>query len=136
MIQIPFTPEKFAREMKPKISGANLNLDYENIESSLYKVAVEITEIISQKAYDRLIQIFTGEYTTPDDDEKVKTQDSAVDYLQRAMLHLCIYEHSIFLIAQIKNDGITVQKTDNDTTIYISARRVKSETDNTRMVLD
>jgi len=40
MIKIPFKPENFAKEMKPKISGMNLSLEYYNIESSLYKVGI------------------------------------------------------------------------------------------------
>ena len=97
--------------MKPKISGANLSLEYENIESSLYKVSVSVVDIISQEAYDRIITNF--EASTIVDIEK-----EAIDNLQRAMLHFAIYEHSIFLIAQIGNDGITVKKTDDNTTIY------------------
>ena len=75
--------------MKPKISGANLSLEYENIESSLYKVSVSVVDIISQEAYDRIITNF--EASTIVDIEK-----EAIDNLQRAMLHFAIYEHSIF----------------------------------------
>jgi sulfur transfer protein SufE len=34
MIKIPFKREGFAKEMKPKISGANLSLEYDNIEEN------------------------------------------------------------------------------------------------------
>jgi hypothetical protein len=113
MIKVPFKNDnaEFAREMKPKISGSNLNLEYQNIESSLYKVAAEIPNTISQALYDRLVQKFQeGNPTDPD--------LTAIDYLQRAMLHFAIFEHSIFLITQIGNDGITVKKTDTETTAY------------------
>ncbi|MDR0863711.1 MAG: hypothetical protein LBO74_02110 [Candidatus Symbiothrix sp.] len=113
MIKVPFRPDKaeFAREMKPKISGNNLNLEYQNIESSLYKVAAEIPDTISQTIYDRLVDAFiAGDPAEPD--------KTAIDYLRRAMLHFALYEHAIFLITHISNDGITVKKNDNETTAF------------------
>lgn len=106
---IPFQRDGFAREMKPKISGNNLTLEYDNIESSLFKVGQEIAELLSTEVYEL---ICVGS-TTPTD--KVV---QAKDYLQRSMLHFAIYQHSIYLIAKIGNDGITVKKTDTETTIY------------------
>jgi hypothetical protein len=58
MIKVPFKPENFAKEMKPKISGMNLSLEYYNIESSLLKVGKQIPKTISQKLYDRLVNAF------------------------------------------------------------------------------
>ncbi len=118
MIKIPFNQAGFAREMKPKISGANLKLDFENIESSLYKVAVDMSELLSQGVYDRLMKIYDSEYSPAESEEKINIQKQAIDYLQRTMLHFAVYEHTIFLIAQIGNDGITVKKTDDQTTIF------------------
>jgi hypothetical protein len=117
MIAIPFSSVNFASEMKPKISGANLNLDYENIASSIDKVAEDIIELLSRKVYLRLLDIYNKK-SLPEKIDDLDILNQAVDYLQRAMLHFAIYEHSIFLIAQIKNDGITVKKTDDQTTIF------------------
>ncbi|MCL1942548.1 MAG: hypothetical protein FWF54_03240 [Candidatus Azobacteroides sp.] len=97
--------------MKPKISGANLSLEFENIESSLYKVAATVPGNISQELYDRLVKNYINNTT---DDKEL----TAVDYLQRAMLHFTVFEHVIFLIAQISNDGITTKKNDSETTIF------------------
>jgi len=111
MIKIPFRSEDFAKEMKPKISGNNLSLDYDNIESSLYKIAAELPQALSQKLYDRLIDKYL-ETDTPELDA------TAIDYLQRAMLHFTIYEHLILLTVRVSNDGVTVKKNDNETTAY------------------
>ena len=42
----------------------------------------------------------------------------ALDYLQRAILHFALYHHIIYLIANVDNDGVTVTKSDDNTTIY------------------
>jgi hypothetical protein len=111
MIRIPFKLEDFAKEMKPKISGINLNFEYDNLESSLYKVAVKIPDTISQAMYNRLMDYFVaGDIQEPD--------ATALDYLQRAMLHFTIYEHMIYIILEISNDGITTKKNDKATTAW------------------
>jgi len=111
MIRIPFRRDGFAAEMKPKISGTNLSLEYDNIESSLAKVGSDIANTLPQTLIDRLIEKFnTGAPPEPD--------ATAIDYLQRAMLHFAIYEHLIFLITRISNDGVTVKKNDDETTAY------------------
>jgi hypothetical protein len=110
MIRVPFRPENFSKEMKPKISGINLSMEYDNIASSLLKVGKKIPGIISGKLYDRLVDSF---FKTPSELEL-----TAIDYLQRAMLHFTIYEHKIFLVLNISNDGITTKKTAAETTAF------------------
>jgi hypothetical protein len=111
MIKIPFNPDTFAPEMKPKISGLNLSLEYDNLESSLMKVAKQIPASISGAVYDRLVNAyFAGDPVEPD--------STAIDYLQRAMLHFTIFEHKIYIMLNVSNDGITTRKTDNETTAY------------------
>lgn len=53
------------------------------------------------------------------DREMVSTvKAEALDYLQRAILHLALYHHVIYLIANVDNDGVTVTKSEDKTTIY------------------
>lgn len=111
MIRVPFERDSFAPEMKPKISGMNLSLEYDNVESSLMKVARQIPTIISQAMYNRLVDL----YLLPTTDDIYLT---AIDYLQRAMLHFTIYEHKIYIMLNVSNDGITTKKTDTETTAY------------------
>lgn len=111
MIKVPFKPETFSREMKPRISGMNLSLEYYNIESSLYKVARKIHEIISVEVYEYLV----GKYANNDTEE---VNLIAIDYLQRSMLHLTIYEHMPYIVLNISNDGVTTKKSDTETTAY------------------
>ena len=56
----------FATEMKPKIFGNNLSLEYDNIESSLMKVGADILKILSGKLIDRLVdQYLAGNVPEP-----------------------------------------------------------------------
>lgn len=111
MIKIPFNRESFSREMKPKISGVNLSLEYSNIESSLVKTAAETASLLSEALYGRLADAFHSGVPS-------EAEAGAIDFLQRALLHFTLYEHLIFLIAQVSNDGVTVKKTENETTAY------------------
>lgn len=102
--------ETFASEMKPKISGAHLTLEYANIESSIAKVAIDCSDILGETLYEKICE---GNAS-----DKEKLQEKALDYLQRSMLHFCLYEHLIFLITQIKDSGVTVAKSEKDTTVF------------------
>ena len=109
-IKTPFDKDTFSEDAKPLISGIDLDLDYENIESSISKVAIDCMDIIGKKLYNNLC---SGSAT-----EDKNLQAEALDYLKRAMLHFCLYEHLIFLITRVKNSGVTVAKTEHETTIF------------------
>lgn len=111
MIKLPFSSLSFASEMKPLISGVNLSLEYENVESSLSKIAVDIRSIISAPMYDKIVEWYDN---APEDSVLLES----VQLLQRSMLHFLIYEHSIFLITRVSNDGITIKKNDDETTAF------------------
>jgi len=112
MIRIPFRRDRFATEMKPKISGANLSLEYDNIESSLMKVGADVSRILPPPLIDRLVNHYAAAGPPAEPDA------TAIDYLQRAILHFAVYQHTIFLITRVSNDGITIKKTDDETTAY------------------
>jgi len=111
MIRIPFKRDGFSTEMKPKISGANLSLEYDNIESSLMKVGADILQILPVKLIDRLVDRYINK-------DANNLEEIAIDYLQRAILHFAVFEHLIFIITRISNDGVTVKKNDDETTAY------------------
>jgi len=96
---------------KPKISGLNLSLDYDNIESSLIKVGADIARTLPQSLINRLVSTYLSG-SVPDPDA------TAIDYLQHAMLHFTVFEHTIFLITRVSNDGITIKKNDDETTAF------------------
>lgn len=52
------------------------------------------------------------------EEPNIEIQKEALDYLQRAILHFALYHHIIYLIANVDNDGVTVTKSDDKTTIY------------------
>lgn len=105
----PFTSENFQEEMKPKLSMAFKALEFENIESSIVKVCAEMSDKLGTKTYEAIC-------TIPEEPNEVQTE--AQDYLQRAILHFALYHHIIYLIANVDNDGVTVTKSDDKTTIY------------------
>ena len=109
----PFNSENFQEEMKPKLSMAFKALEYENIESSIQKACVEMSDKLGSDTYEAICVKQEEEEAT---DSGVKAE--ALDYLQRAILHFALYHHIIYLIANVSNDGVTVTKSDDKTTIY------------------
>lgn len=109
----PFNSENFQEEMKPKLSMAFKALEYENIESSIQKACVEMSDKLGSETYEAICAKPEEEEAT---DSGVKAE--ALDYLQRAILHFAMYHHIIYLIANVSNDGVTVTKSDDKTTIY------------------
>ena len=109
----PFNSENFQEEMKPKLSMAFKALEYENIESSIQKACVEMSDKLGSDTYEAICAKPEEEEAT---DSGVKA--GALDYLQRAILHFALYHHIIYLIANVSNDGVTVTKSDDKTTIY------------------
>lgn len=117
----PFNSENFQEEMKPKLSMAFKALEYENIESSIQKACVEMSDKLGSETYEAICakpEPTPDPEPTPEEatDSGVKTE--ALDYLQRAILHFALYHHIIYLIANVSNDGVTVTKSDDKTTIY------------------
>lgn len=109
----PFNSENFQEEMKPKLSMAFKALEYENIESSIQKACVEMSDKLGSETYEAICAKPEEKEAT---DSGVKAE--AIDYLQRAILHFALYHHIIYLIANVSNDGVTVTKSDDKTTIY------------------
>lgn len=114
---IPFNRSTFQRDMKSRVSMAHLALEYENIESSVVKVCAELSDLLSPLTYEEVIAVGNkaDTYVTAEEREAAA---AGLDYLRRAILHFALYEHVIYTIANITNDGITVTKTDDKTTIY------------------
>lgn len=107
MIKIPFNSLTFGADIKSNISAVNLGFEFENIESSLIKAAVEIRKVIGPSVYDKILEL-------KDDEEK----KNLYECLQKAMLHLAFYNNLIFIAVKIDNDGITTKKNNNETTAY------------------
>jgi len=126
-LKIPFTRAAFATDMKSKISGTNVTLAFDNIESTLIKVGVEAAELIGQTLYDKVCDgtaantpAIPAEGETPEVPANAETalNAQAKDYLQRAILHFAMYHHTIFFVANIGNDGITQKKSENEAPLY------------------
>jgi len=126
-LKIPFTRLAFSTEMKPLFSGGNVTLQYDNLESPLTKVGVEVAELIGSTLYNGICDSTAAKtiaVAAHDDipevlaNSETEINASAKDYLQRAMINFAMYQHTIFMIAKIGNDGITQKKSDSETPIY------------------
>ena len=132
-LKIPFTRANFATEMKPKLSGANVTLSYDNLESPMTKAGADIADLIGQSLYDKLCDGTAAkteavaaipadgdipEVPAVEASEEVELNALAKDYLQFAVINFAIYEHTIFLISHIGNDGITQKKNDYEAPLY------------------
>lgn len=142
---IPFNHETFQQDMKPQLSMAFRALEYENIESSITKVCAELSDKLGKETYNAICGQRAGNDNAGTDDGNTGIEENyagteesnagieenneaapgedtpqkeALDYLQRAILHFALYHHIIYLIANVDNDGVTVTKSDNKTTIY------------------
>ena len=138
----PFNSENFQEEMKPKLSMAFKALEFENIESSIMKACTEMSEKLGSETYEAICskpEPTPDPEPTPEEESEEQVEDlqeqetetanqeeatdsvvktEALDYLQRAILHFALYHHIIYLIANVSNDGVTVTKSDDKTTIY------------------
>ena len=110
-MKIPFDRETFSEMIKKNLSGANVTLSFDNVASSLVKKSIDFSKMIGNDVYETICSWFS----TPQEDE---IKNRILSYLQKSMLNFAIGEHLIFLITRIGNDGVTVKKNDDETTIY------------------
>ena len=109
-MKIPFTTSE---EMKRAMSGLDLSLDLDNIQSSLSRVPNDLIEVIGLPVYNEMI----SHYTTPKT-ENAAVWDTLVELCQKAMLPLALYKHFIWLQIRVSNNAITTYKGDSETTAY------------------
>lgn len=107
MITIPFSEYKFSEEIKTRVSGVNITLEYANLESALFQSSIRARKIIGASTYDALMTEYEKD-----------VKNTALDMLQRALLHVSLHDQQIFLQVRIGNDGITTKKNDDETTIF------------------
>lgn len=110
MIKLPITSDEWEVDIKRYVSSVNHSLEYANVESSLVRTAVDIRSLLTEEVYNKICDNAISE--DPDVAHSIK------DLLIRSMLHLTLYHHTIYLIANIGNEGITVHKGDDSTAIY------------------
>lgn len=122
MLTIPFDKKTFSTDCKTMLSGANITLDFDNIQSTMAKVAVDLSKILGKDLYEAICSktavVLPSDPTEEQEHTKEYLDKDMLDDLKRAMLHFSVYHHVIYFIARISNDGITVRKDDNMTTIY------------------
>lgn len=130
---IPFQKATFAADFKSKFSGANVTLEFANVESSLAKIGADISDLIGLELYEAIcaataaltpaIPAVPATETDPEIPEVPANSETtlnaeAKDLLQRSMINLAMYEHTIYLITRIGNDGVTQKKNEDEAPIY------------------
>lgn len=111
-MNIPFNRETFSELIKKSLSGANITLSFDNVQSSLIKKAVDFSKMIGANTYNKICEWFEDI-----NDENI-IHKNILSFLQNSMINFAVGEHLIFLITRIGNDGVTVKKNDDETTIY------------------
>jgi hypothetical protein len=107
------SPFKTSEDLKKSLSGIDLKLDLENIQSSLDRVPNDLLEVIGPLVYADMMSHFD----TPKTDN-VAVWDELVELCQKAMFPMAIYKHFIWLQLRVSNKGVTTFKGDNETTAY------------------
>lgn len=110
MIKLPITSDEWEVDIKRYVSSVNHSLEYANVESSLVRAAVDMRYLLTNEVYDKICD---NEIS-----DEVEVSHSIKDMLIRSLLHITLYHHTIYLIANIGNEGITVYKGDDSTSIY------------------
>ena len=67
MIKIPFDRDTFAEQAKQRISGINVTLNYDNIESGLIKSGVEIQKVIGENKSNQRSHHVEQRHEPPDE---------------------------------------------------------------------
>jgi len=112
MIKLPFTPTV---SLKNYVSGIDVTLKLENINSSMIVAANDIREIISPEMYDDIIDKMT---TPPTDEDEAKKYAEVLELLRFAIVPLALYHHFIWLQIRVSPNSITTYKTDKETTAF------------------
>jgi len=107
------TPFNTSEDLKRAMSGVDLKLDIENIQSSLERVPNDLIEVIGLSVYTAMI----GHYNTPNEAE-TEVWDMLVTLCQKAMFNLALYKHFIWLQIRVSNSGVTTYKGTDETTAY------------------
>lgn len=118
-------------ELKPFISGIDVSLDIENIESSLKQAVDDLTDLIGTDIYTLALEHYQSENYNVEsqEDETYKRLDSLVNYMQQPLAAFALLNHFIWLEIRVSNSGVTTMKSQNETAAY------KYQTDNAKQEL-
>ncbi|MBI9052465.1 MAG: hypothetical protein JEY96_01525 [Bacteroidales bacterium] len=116
--EIPF--KDVATEIKPLMSGINVDFEFDNISSSIKKAKSDIIDVVGQDIWDLMINHYNSDNYKVDDqqNETFIRLDKLVKYIQDPLVHFGMYRHFIWLIIRVGNSGVTVKKSNDETTAY------------------
>ncbi len=116
--KIPF--KDAADEIKPLISGIDKSLELDNISSSIKKAKNDIIDVFGEDIWKIMIDHYNSDdYNVENqDNENLNRLDELVKKIQDPLIHFGLYRHFIWLILRVSNTGVTVTKTDDETTAY------------------
>ncbi len=113
-MKVPFNTSE---DLKKAMSGVDLKLDIENIQSSLDRVPNDLLEVIGALVYADMIAHFETPKT-----ENVEVWDELVALCQKAIFPMAVYKHFIWLQIRVSNNGITTFSGDKEKTAYRDQR--------------
>lgn len=108
-------PFASGEEIKKAASQINLNIEIENLQSSLLNAANLFKDIISAEVYARMLAHYnSGNY----DPDGTAINDQLVQLCQIPLANLAMHDHFIWMQLNIGNNGITVVKSTNETAAF------------------
>ena len=110
----PFTT---GEELKQYVSGIDIDIDIENINSSLIRASRNIIDLVTKEVYTLAINHYNDEtnYNQPGQtDPNYIRLDNLVAHVQEPLAAFAMYHHFIWLRLRINNNSVTVVKNDNE----------------------
>jgi hypothetical protein len=109
----PFTtPEDY----KSIVSVVDIDFQFENAGAGLFNAKEDVQDLISEEAWDELIEHFNSD--NYGDGGIYARKDGAVAFLRYGFGHLSLYHNLPFIQVRISNNAITTYKSQDETTAY------------------
>lgn len=101
--------------LKDYVSQLDLNLDFDNIKSSMERARSWMQNVMSPEVYNRMMEIYNAAVYVGRDHEEY---NKITELSQPVMANMAIYFHFIWLQIRISNQGVTTYKSDDETTAF------------------
>lgn len=111
-------PFQNTAELKTVFSEIYVSTDFDSLKSSFVLAADEIKDVISDAMWDKMLLHYnSGDYGKTDTEEQIRL-NKLVDLTRIPFANFAIFHHFIWLTINVKDNSVTVVKSDSETTAY------------------